>query len=726
MTLFTRTAADTLATTDVRTAVHPTDPAITPIPAAWVTVTTVRHCNLFVSTDALTFTLSAANASSYEVRNFYGTLVASGGVSGTTLTVPALALGWYRLYLRRSGVIDTNFGTLIGASMFSVLRPDTRFPTPPINGSLSGAPPGNSFVPAQGNVVSSNVRFEAPDHCVRGVAMLGPTRIPITDAAAPTGGLWYQNPGNIANGFADQEYVNLWYTNFQPDPVRPRPGFLQFPNGGVSTQAQRDGVTATVVATYPSIKYFEGWANEPIGGFDANPTTGYVANMTAFYNAVKAGNPNAKVMGPNPVSIVGCPDGTIGASLDKLFAAIPDKFDAISFHGYNMCNGDIVHGRRVLDAFMTILTKYGMQNKELWQTEWGCYAINGGQLPAVLQPGIQTQWVMLQRFLLEQYGVPKERDHYFYDTQHGFYGFTGWWKNTDQTLLPMIAVMRVYSQEIWGKVWAVALDFGPVENNHIIGNRFDAPDGSKTLALLAAGRYGAAVTLRVDGASSVEMVEAFGTVTTTSVTAGKLVLTLGELPTYVRVPIGVTITVVPRIYGKNIVTWGAHIPSNVDNAEPLLRLINSIHENRYFQGPPALARSEYRDDSTLPVTVTTELTNARRFDTILVECPYPWSDQCAFLDFDVAYRTIGGVWNVVATFVESPLTVPCLVPAAQGGTATDLFYSCRHVFLAEFDAVIGNAVRVTVRATTVSYPENASRVGIREIEVYCRAAANGA
>src|SRR4051794_32412911 len=78
--------------------------------------------NLFLEDQPLTFTLENDLAVSYEVRGYWGNVVASGPVSGTSLTLESLQLGWYRLYLRQADPTDPIYGNLIGTQMFSVLK----------------------------------------------------------------------------------------------------------------------------------------------------------------------------------------------------------------------------------------------------------------------------------------------------------------------------------------------------------------------------------------------------------------------------------------------------------------------------------------------------------------------------------------------------------------------------------------------------------------------------
>lgn len=668
-------------------------------PAGWITVTSGRHAHLFAEGDALTFTLSAATAVSYEVRDYFGEIAASGAVSGTSLTLPALALGWYRLYLHQSGS-DAVYGTLIGVCSFSVLTTDARLLSPQASGVTAGAAP----------------EFKNTDHILRGLSLLGPHRYWITDAADPTGG--GATDANIAAQQADLVYYQQYY-EANPDPARPRPAFLQFPNGGVATGAHTAGVTATVAALYPDIEYFEGPSNEPQGTAAATVAT----QMQTFYNAVKAGHASAKVLGPNPVTF----NGDKIAWLDAFLTAGGGNYvDALSLHAYNCVNGDITLGRRSMDALMVVLTEHGLEDIELWQTECGTFAADFG----VLNPRSQARWAMMQRFVFDQYGIPKERDYWFYDTSHGFWSFSSFYKTSGGSVMPMIPLYRVYSQEVFGKTWQAALDFGTVENDFYIGSRFEDEDGDAVLAILSGGRTDGAVQLAVAGAVSVEVVGPFGDVTTVSCDAqGLASVDVANEPVYVRLPVGVTATVEAIDYGHNVARWGATATAGSGTADEQARIVNGTLENWYYQA--ANAPTEYRDTTALPATVTVTLDNPRRCDTVVIHCPTPWQESGALLDYDLEYQDEAEDWHTVETVTEPTLTFSAPAPAAGGRCFYDTYHSGRCVFVHEFDPVTAVAFRLTVRdatsggiataaAAAAGGQSGARKIRLREIAVYSR------
>ena len=123
---------------------------------------------------------------------------------------------------------------------------------------------------------------------------------------------------------------------------------------------------------------------------------------------------------------------------DFLKAGGGDSIDAFSMHVYNGFNGDLVMGRKSMDNLLALLKKYGADKKELWQTEQGYFAAMYG----VYQPRHQGRWTMLEMMIFDQYGLPREHNHLWYDKSHGFWDFPTWWENDDGGFNPALPLMR--------------------------------------------------------------------------------------------------------------------------------------------------------------------------------------------------------------------------------------------------------------------------------------------
>jgi hypothetical protein len=475
-------------------------------PAHWTTISSAKRNHLFYVGDTLTFTLNKQTASTYDVIDYYGTVVASGNVTSTTITITAKPCGWYRLYLWGS-TNDPDYGTLYGSSQFSVINVDARFPT-------HAAPGKQGYYSEQSQA----------DQIIRGVVAMGPERYQIENAASPTSGNF-----NIAAKQAGRTLDASWYNNpTYEDANRPRPAFVLFTNGTTGT-GQPAGVTTTVSTLYPSIEWYEGPQNEP------TVNAGLVPAMQTFYNAVKAGNASAKVLGPNPVSI-----GDASGINAFLAAGGGAYLDGLSVHIYNDNNGDLARMRYAMRTLTTVLQNNGF-NKPLWQTEQGINDCDYG----VYKPRMSGHWTMVNLLVCEQFGIPKERYHVWYALSHGFWNFPHFFEMSDGTLKPLVAMIRGFSEAVYGKPFTSAYDFGTPGNDMYLGSLYTNPTtGARTVALMSGGVQDGEVTFDVTGmtAGTLFGTDCFGNAMSWPVSGSVLDVPMLPEPQYVDLPAGVTLT----------------------------------------------------------------------------------------------------------------------------------------------------------------------------------------
>ena len=261
--------------------------------------------------------------------------------------------------------------------------------------------------------------------------------------------------------------------------------------------------------------------------------------MKPFYDTVKSVNPKLKVMGPGTVGIAP-PGNMLGWIEDFLKAGGGKSIDAFSFHAYNTVNGDVEMARTGAGhAANPAGTNTGWASIEKWQTEQGYFAAVYGSY----QPRLQGRWTMDQMMVYEQHGIPKEHNHYWYDTSHGFWDFPTWWENEDRSVNPAASLLRVWSEELYGTNFQKAYDFGPAGNAQYLGSDFAGP-GKHVPAFLSAGDPYGQIDLIVRGGKTLRTVSPFGVAATLPVTRGRVMLPVSELPVYVEPSAGQTISVV--------------------------------------------------------------------------------------------------------------------------------------------------------------------------------------
>ena len=690
-------------------------------PPNMVTLDSGKRNNVFYAGDSIKFTLSIANygtyalqgAVRYEVRDYWGAIVDQGTTvaptprASSSLTLSVARPGWYKLYLHQTAS-QAPWGDSVGGTMFVIFRPNSNFPLMP-----SPLLPGNSGV------------FDG-DEVARGVTGMGPQRHPVTDASQPDQAIAQLDP-SVA---LDKQYYTSPSFN---DPQRGRPLLIAFPNGVASSDPIQQGknlagLRQIVAHFHNDVKYWEP-RNEPNYAYSG---ADYVnKELKPFYQTVKSVDPSLKVLGPGVVTI-----GPYGLNWieDFLKAGGANYIDAFSFHAYNNVNGDLTLARQSLDALNALLAKYGCGNIEKWQTEQGYFAAVYG----AYEPRLQGRWTMLQMMVYEQYGIPKEHNHLWYDKSHGFWDFPAFWENEDGLYTfgsfdPAAPLMRVWSEELYGTNFVSAYDFGLLGNKMYVGSLFGGP-GKQTAAFMSAGRTDGKITLAVRGGASLHVVSAFGVTQDLPLAAGRVTLPVPELPVYVELAPGQTIQVVPVDFGPDLAlapgTTASASGTGVSPLDPsypndISKVINGVLENWYWnQGP---GDHPWMDNTPgFPAWVQVTLPQTTKISHVVVYAGVPWQSDGSLLDYELQYDN-NGQWATIEHVQEPTNVVGYFTPSVF--TTVDSFYSDRCIFEHDFPAVSTSKIRLLVHDATWGGGANPAvvtaggqtgphQITLREIEVY--------
>lgn len=640
------------------------------IPADHIRLGQGQFRNIFLPGEALTFPIYQGSGSigSWEVIDHTGLTVATGGPAtlnqGGTFTIPsALPTGWYRILFRRNGTL-TGWGDSQGGGMFLITRQVTGMPPrPPIN--IDGA---GTFI----------------DAAYYWTTLTGPLRLD-ADVA---------NPALQANQTAGEQQYATHYAPY--DTTRPKPLLMAFA-GGTETADPVQTTTniGTIVNQYPTVTHFEA-QNEPGG----NPGAWYVPQMQRFYQNVKAARPGALVCGPCPVNIGG--GGT--SQLDAFFGAGGGQYlDVVSFHAYNGHNGDLMLGRKVFDGFNDLLTKHGLQNKPRMNTEsgsqfgaeWGM-----GQIPR------QAHRNLLDLMLHEQYGVQKESWSYFYPSSHGFWGYSSWVENDFLHPFAFVAQILTHSQELLGTAWEARLDFGTIDNQHLIGSSYRRANGTGVVALLSAGQADAQVTLQLTGgtAQTVVSLDGYGRTTTVPVVNGLVTVPVSTVARYVQLPAGITATPVPRPLGvsKLLTNTVATVSGPRYRLTDPKQVVQGPWRNAlYFDsGNNGDGRSVFNSSTTpsdgAPVDFTVTFTEAF-IDTVVVHCPPSWQWALSVIRNADLQVLVNGTWKTVKNFGYQPRLekIDSGFEGVQG--FAEVWDQDIHRFELTFDRVKASGIRLRVR-----------------------------
>jgi len=583
----------------------------------------------------------------YYIRNYYGTLVASGKLNhATTVPIPdTLSCGGYRVYLTQS-VNDPIYGYSGGSGVFVIVNQDSHF---------------KSYVGTYPQGAAAHGK-SGDDDLMHGLTLQGPTRIEIGD---PT------NNQYLLNGETTVRLLNTWYQAV-PDPQRPRPyicSFIDLIAAGAWTTAAQSIVT-TLCGTY-GVKWYEGPSNEPTG-YNAAQVAAQLQTLSA---AIKAAEPSALVMGPCPVTFNGSNNqpgtGYIHNVLADMAAMSPVPIDGISFHSYNCHNGDLLLGRTCYQQLVSTISSVGMSRLPLFDTEQGFFAQDYG----VWEPRLQGRWTMLMYLLQEQYGIPKEHHILFEDANTGDYTFPSFYESSGY--YPAVAMIRAFSAEVWGMpATPTVLDFGNPGNNMMLGSIYTNPTaGNSLIALQSAGSTDLNVRFNVTGASAFTLVDCFGNTSRLTASGGVLSVPTAMEPVYLRVPARATATLIHDWnFATDLATLGTASASgsSVNVSANAKIMVQGPIPSTYYYNTALTARGEkgapYVDDTdSFPAWASVTWTSAQVLDTVLVIATAPWQGQGTLLDFDVQYLLSDGVtWQTIKTVAE-----PAKFSTVDDPTATE-------------------------------------------------------
>jgi fibronectin type 3 domain-containing protein len=565
---------------------------------------------------------------------------------------------------------QANFAAQISLSWSSPSTPMQIIPAaalfPTAASTTAGGLTGNYFIGLSSSDPSEN-------QVVRGIAGMGPERFNL-DASNPTQA--------IASLQADIASAEATYAG--RDPMRPADLLVSFTRGTSNTA----GVEQIVAAFKNQVLYWEG-QNEPDTG--AYSGAGYVPVEAAFYNAVKSVDPNLQVLGPAVVSIA---DNGAGISWIKDFLANGGGkyLDGFSFHAYNTNQGQLYLLREALTSLTSTLQQYGLGNLPLWQTEQGFPAAIYGSY----QTQLQGQWTMLQMMVYEQFGIPKEHNVLWYDDSHGYWDIPDWWQNDDGTLNPSAAVMRNWSEELFGATYTGAYNFGSA-NNLYIGDLFTGP-GKSVAAFMSAGQANGSITLNVQGGTSLHVVSAFGDGQDLPVINGQVTLSLPGEPVYVEMAAGQTINVAPQNWGSNLALQpgAAATSSDQTDIQHIGKIISGVQENWYWDGDPVYGDLNYTDPNGW-VQIT--LPNQETISRVIVMAMPPWQLAGTLMDFELQYfNEISQQWVTLDHVVQQPETFGVFSPVTR--TTVDSYFDNQSIFQESFAPVTTSAIRVVVHAVT--------------------------
>lgn len=669
-------------------------------------------------------------ATRYEVRDYAGNVVKTGAPTWTPTTwlqgagndtcsieLGQMPLGWYDLTLWDDAMPLAQrvypAYNVSNYTAFAVVRRDARFPERPANRTnVAGATGEGGEAPAIGG--------NAMDVFHRAMTGFGPERYNFSAFSTPAA-LFAEQDLNVS---LDKQFY-LPYS----DPARPRALFAsftnkQFPNG--ATLAASALPLTQIAGHYASdVNLFEG-ENEPQGrqilgdvSYQGVGGPAYLPRMKLLRDAIRAGNPNAKLMGPSSVSLA--PD-SLPWIKQLLAAQLPsgergsDIIDTFSFHIYNGVNGDKVLAERTMADFKAaVLDPYPKYFGNSYQTEQGYPAAMRG----TYFPAHQARWAFMQRMVFETVGIPASHDHYW----GGFSGFPEWAFNSDGSPNPIVPQYRVYTGEVWGKAFERKISFGQNDDDLLIGNLFvSTSDATRVAVVMSAGDTQNVLQVQTNVAPT-SVHDVFGNDVSYAFADGICTIPVRER-IYVQLPANAVflpfVDSRPDLLRNQVVTatFGGTSTTTTKITDGVLRAALGAGGNR-VTGLNAPWQQVLTDIPGAPVPgpVTLDVplsqdNSLKSIDRVQLFATPPHQPQTSLLDWDLQYQDANGAWVLIQHFHED--TKVKLRYRFSNKSAAVTNYSERSIWDVRFPAVAARALRVVANDATVGgmpTPETALLTG---------------
>ena len=230
-----------------------------------------------------------------------------------------------------------------------------------------------------------------------------------------------------------------------------------------------------------------------------------------------------------------------------------DYFDAISIHPYIGTPYDLNFVGKIREL-KRLTAKYGDEGKPIWFTEGGFGWWNLASQTDRARHNVRR--ILIQ----DQYGIPKERDFYYFTTAHGYHRF--YVMERDGALLPQAVAMRAMKVRLDGAKYERHFGFG-LRFAHC--NVYKAKD--RQIAVLWTYDNSRMLELKID-ATEAEGYDMWGNPVELDLKDGALRVSVSGEPTYVVLPVGAKLRPVWDRPGRNVadLAFGAEVTSSSEAA----------------------------------------------------------------------------------------------------------------------------------------------------------------
>lgn len=462
----------------------------------------------------------------------------------------------------------------------------------------------------------------------------------------------------------------------------------------------------------------------------------YLDILRPAAQAIRQIDPQAQIMGPACVNIK-------LSWYEEFFNGGGGRLvDIVSFHDYEGNESiDQPHWKGKIAALRELMKRSGSGDKPLWQTERAIPAVRANNFLGL----VQAIRINAHDDILQSLGIPLERNLHYYLNESGYSSVPSYlW--SEHGPHPAVFVARTRYALTKGMRFAGTLNFGD-GNNFLSGLRYSGADG-EVVALRTQNTDPMSIRFGLSGqgqpgARAIRVVDSWGNEKPAEVTNGGLTLELGQLPTYVRLPKGMSLTVGKLDFGRNIASQARFGYTGETKSEFTL-LTDGVLQSNHGGLPGSNNRGAtiwkgelpdpgiQSDDSTLPnpPSLTMTFPNSQPVSSFVFYGMPSDNVFSALIAFDVQVRR-GPNWQTVATVQrddppsEMVGVAPTLATSWASDTATFVvrlpqpiaarewrLVPRRTTFGVAYDAVAARAMKET--ATNTIKPA----LWLREVEIY--------
>jgi len=239
-----------------------------------------------------------------------------------------------------------------------------------------------------------------------------------------------------------------------------------------------------------------------------------------------------------------------------------DYFDAISIHPYIGTPYDVMFVNKMREL-KRLMAKYDDTGKPIWLTEGGFGWYNLASQTDRARHNVRR--ILIQ----DQFGIPKERDFYYFTTAHGYHRM--YMMERDGTLLPQAVAMRGLKVRLDGTKYERHFGFG-LRFAHC--NIYKAAD--RQVAVLWTYDNARTLELKTD-ATEAKGFDMWSNPVELETKDGKLAVPVSGEPTYVILPVDAKVSPVWDPPGRNVadLAFGAEVTASSE-ATPADLILDGI------------------------------------------------------------------------------------------------------------------------------------------------------